>query len=329
MIDTSSSLNFLDLFAGGGGVACGLEQAGHHTSAAIEYDPEIAAVYAANHPHTKLYVSDIRDVRLTSLPCEITALWASPVCKQDSVARNRTLARREDAQIGEAIIPYIKAIQPELVIVENVPQYQYNPAFGKIVSVLSQMRYAISLRVLDAANYGIPQKRTRLILQARRGPIAWPAQTKERKSWFTALADIFDEMERSSLAPWQKALWRPEYDALRPCVVHGHYDYRSDHEPRALDVTPAWMPSRTVTASHNSTQRRIVFPDRILRMTPRGAARLQTFPDTYKLPERVILASAIVGNAVPPLLAQRITEQYREQQAFPGVVDYVKGGEVA
>lgn len=310
----SKSLHFLELFAGGGGVACGLSQTTHQVAAAIEKEPAIAACYHTNHPETKLFVADIRDVTITQLPNEITAIWASPVCKQDSQARLKKLAPREDAKVGLAILPYLQRIQPELVILENVEQYQKNPALTSIVAYLSR-HYTLSLRVLDAAHYGIPQSRRRLILQARRGTIALPERAKLR-TWYEALADLFDTMEEADLANWQKQLWKPEYDALRPLMVYGHYAFRnSKDEPKQLDITTVNMPARTVTSSHNNTHRRIALEDgRILRLSPRENARLQTFPDNYIFPKQVTLASEIIGNAVPPLLVEKLTETYVETE---------------
>lgn len=93
-------MKWLELFAGCGGVHTGLKAAGHTVSAAVEFREDIAACYRANHPGTKLLVEDVRNVAISSLPGDISAIWASPVCKQDSEARNKTLAPREDALIG-------------------------------------------------------------------------------------------------------------------------------------------------------------------------------------------------------------------------------------
>lgn len=313
-------MKWIELFAGGGGVAEGLKHTSHAVLAAIEKEPKIAACYAANHPQTRLIVSDIRDVAITSLPNDITALWASPVCKQDSKARNKALAPREDAAIGRAIVPFIKKIQPELIMIENVAQYENNPSFAIILACLLKERYTVDYRVLNFANYGVPQSRMRLILQARRGPIAWPNHTALR-TWYAALEDLFPGMEESDLANWQKALWKPEYDALRPLMVYGHYDFRDERNPaKRLDLTAAHQVARTVTASHNNTHRRIVLGSgRILRMTPRESARLQTFPDTYIWPAQVTLASQIIGNAVPPLMVQKLTELYQREQKMESV----------
>jgi DNA (cytosine-5)-methyltransferase 1 len=307
---------WIELFAGGGGVGTGLEHAGHIVSAAVEMEASIASCYRANHPNTTLLVSDVRDVTISDLPGEINALWASPVCKQDSKARNKKLARREDATIGLAILPYIKRIQPELVIIENVQLYMSNPAFTTIVAYLSR-HYTLSMRVLDAANYGVPQHRERLILQARRGPIAWPEHT-QRRTWYDVLSGRFDKMEAAKLAPWQRELWRPEYNKLLPVMVSGQYAFR-DHkyDPKALEITPFNLPARTVTSSHNNTQKRIVLAqDHILRLSAQDNARLQSFPENYIWPEGIILAQEIIGNAVPPLMVQALTKSYVDQMEY-------------
>lgn len=309
-------MNWIELFAGGGGAATGLIASGHTVKVAIEKDDRIALCYQRNHPQTRVIAADVRDVSLSSLPATINALWASPVCKQDSLARCKALPQREDATIGLAIIPYIRAINPDLVIIENVPRYQKNPTLTTLISFLTTvMHYTIGMRVLDAANYGVPQHRERLFIQARRGPIAWPDYAPCHISWYEALVDLLDKMTPADLAPWQQALWKPEYTAMLPIMVHGHYHYRDTDEARQLDVLPSHLPARTVTASHNSTQKRIVLADgRIIRTTPRAAARLQTFPDTYIFPSQSTLASAIIGNAVPPLLVQRLCEVYASME---------------
>jgi DNA (cytosine-5)-methyltransferase 1 len=307
-------MKWLELFAGGGGVACGLEAAGHEVAAAIEKEAKIAECYRANHPDTLLQVADVQDVaaNLAQLPSGINAVWMSPVCKQDSQARNKTLARREDADVGRAAIAYIEALDPDLIIIENVVGYRKNPALTSIIAALAKLRYSLSIRVIDAANYGVPQHRERLIVQARKGPIAWPEYAAAPQTWYSALEDLFTSMKADALAPWQQKLWKPDYNALVPLIVYGHYDFR-DHsdDPKALDITTADQPARTVTSSHNNTHRRVVLADgRILRFSPRESARLQTFPDHYIWPAQVTLAQEIIGNAVPPLLVERLTEAY-------------------
>ncbi len=309
-------MRWLEIFAGGGAVATGLEASGHQVEASIEIDERIAACYQANHPDTRVIVSDVRDVSIGSLPTSINAVWFSPVCKQHSEARNRSLAPRDDADIGLAALPFIDAIQPDLVIMENVKGYMRHPSFTSIIHALVvKHRYTVSMRVLNAADYGVPQHRERLIVQARRGPVAWPEQVKHPTSWYTALKDMLETLEIADLAPWQQKCWKPTYNAMLPVLVHSQYDYRTANEPAQLYIVPSDRPAMTVTASHNSTQKRLVLADgSIRRVSVRANARLQTLPDTYQLPEQIGLASEIVGNAVPCLLAQKLTAPYAERR---------------
>lgn len=171
--------------------------------------------------------------------------------------------------------------------------------------------YTLSLKVLDAADYGVPQTRERMILQARKGAIAWPEQM-DRVSWYTAIEDLLPALPQGQLAPWQRKLWKAEYDALLPVMVHGNYDYHNNLEQeRSLDIRASYLPARTVTASHNVTQRYIVMREQILKPTTQAIARLQTFPDSYIWPSSMVKAIEIIGNAVPCLLAQKLTEGYR------------------
>lgn len=307
------------LFSGGGGSDTGLVAAGHTVAWGVEMEPEIAACYHTNHPNSEIIVSDVRNVDISALS-PIDGLWASPVCKQDSQARGKNLDRREDAAIGRAILPYIEMLQPELVIIENVAGYRTNPVCSQIVAFLrNKMHYHVEMRVLDAANYGVPQHRERLIIQARRGgAIAWPAYTV-RRAWHAALTDLIGTLAPSSLIPWQMDRWKPEYDALRPLIVNGHFDYDHGTEKRELSIVPWNRPISTITSSHNNRDKRIVLADgRVLELSIQALARLQTFPDWYQWPDDKRLAMEIIGNAVPPLFAQRIVESYDvSRQAEP------------
>lgn len=303
------------LFSGGGGVDYGLKQAGHSVAWGVESDPAIAECYHINHPDSLLLNADLRAVNIHALE-PVQGLWCSPTCKQHSEARNKSLPPREDASIGLAILPYIEVLQPQLFILENVKGYINHPTFTTIVSTLvGKYKYTVSMKVLNAADYGVPQHRERLILQARKGPIAWPDYASRHISWYEALADMLDDLEPSALAPWQKKHWKAEYNALVPLMVHSQYDYRTENAPHELYIVPSDKPAMTVTASHNGAQKRIVLSDgSVKRMTPRGCARLQTFPDTYQFPASVTKSLEIVGNAVPCLLAQKLTACYIESE---------------
>jgi DNA (cytosine-5)-methyltransferase 1 len=304
-------LKWLEVFAGIGGVRCGLDMAGHETLAAIELQPAIAACYRVNHPDDKMIVSDVRDVDIKSLPSTINAIWCSPVCKSDSKARSKTLAPRDDAAIGKAMLPYIDTIQPELFILENVEAYRYNPAYHAILATLLKHHYTVSERVLNAADYGVPQSRKRLILQARRGPIAWPDYAPRHIGWHEAIQDMLPALEETTLIPWQVERWKSEYDAMLPLIVNGHFDFDRGTGVRDLVVVPGSKPIGTITSSHNNRDKRIVLQDkRVLRVSIDVLARLQSFPNGYQWSGSQELNYEMAGNAVPPLMVQALTKAY-------------------
>jgi len=100
-------------------------------------------------------------------------------------------------------------------------------------------------------------------------------------------------------------------------MVHGHFAFKQDGEvDRKLTVTPSWKPMATVTSSHNNRDKRLVMADgSVFKLTPAALGLLQSFPADYVWPKDDKLAFEIIGNAVPPLLVQRITEMYIEMQS--------------
>lgn len=302
-------MKWIELFAGGGGVGTGLKQAGHAVAAAVELDSAIAQCYRTNHPDTLVIASDVRRVDISNLPQGINALWASPSCEGHSQARSKHLPAREDADIGLAILPYLTALQPELVVIENVQAYEKHRSFATIVSYLIKS-YSVSLKIIDMADYGVPQSRVRMILQARRGPIAWPNQTR-RIGWYEGLQGLLKNLPDTELAQWQRDLLKPEY-CTSPLLIYGFYDYRRSSDERNLSYRHASDPSKTIVSSHNALASRAYFPDigQCKKLDVVGNAKLQTFPDTYIWPCVKTKAMEIIGNAVPPLFVQRLTELY-------------------
>ena len=333
------------LFAGIGGVDFGLLAAGHDIAWAIENDAVAAQCYRWNHV-APMIEQDVRTVDVTTL-APIDALWLSPVCKSHSVARSKHLPEREDADIGVAALPYIAYHQPHTVIIENVAGYRKHPSLTHIVTFLAKRGYTIDMRVLNFADYGVPQHRKRLIVIARQGIISWPTPL-QRISWYDAIEDLLPTLPETTLANWQFRRWQQKYEQ-GTCMVNGAFVFGSDtqcvtskdnvsptitasHNNRDRRIVlPATMidgrlgyndgdgtwdlreiqhtnPSNTITASDNNMKRRIVFGDaRVLQVTPRVLARLQTLPDTCIFPDRAVDACKLIGNAVPPLFVQHLT----------------------
>lgn len=311
---------FASLFSGGGGWELGAIAAGLRPRWSVELDPRIAAVLDDNLAragvvgHTT-HARSVLDVDPRSLePVEV--LCASPVCKSVSQARMRAgLVPREDAEIGRAVVDYLDALQPRVLLVENATFYRQHPAFLSIVAAAERLGYQWDLRLLDADDYGVPQSRKRMFARFVLGGLLppWPAKVRG-PSWHDAIADLIPSFPKQELAAWQKA--RIDRRAARgvslkfPVLVSSnHVSTARFTAGEAVIVTrdvnePAW----TMVASYSAmSQTRVLHANGLVQgLTPRAFARLQTFPDTYALPKDHRLAVTIIGNAVPPVLAETL-----------------------
>lgn len=315
---------FGDICCGGGGASLGMLAAGLKHGWAIDADPEIASVYQTNVGDIICkFAQNINPYRLE----KVDVLWCSFPCQAFSVARSRKLQERSDADLGADILvdlEFIEVLQPKYVFIENVPQYALSKPFKKIVNKLYELGYWVDFQILNAADWGVPQTRRRLILRAVKDGFVPPLPPKQKWcGWYEAITDLIPTLPESQFATWQiermpelvKTSLVDGRNTIRDCTV------RSFDEP-APTVTAHWLHRPCVTpkafivdhasASHSSHSDWVKHGC-VVALTPRAQARLQTFPNTYQLPSITTLASRVIGNAVPPKMVQRLLsgiEQY-------------------
>ena len=211
--------------------------------------------------------------------------------------------------------------RPAIVVLENVPLLESAPEFARVVEVLRGAGYAVDWRILNAADYGVPQTRRRLFLIAlrdeKRVPArAWPFPTHTRHTglftdqWISAGSVLLPLLEMREpdldrLPRWIASRWTQLPRHLRDEVlVHPQLSARNSSGRRdRLHVRPLTLPAFTVTASAAGTRyAHIVHDGQYWRVRPQEMATLQGLP---YLPE---MTAKHIGNAVPPLLAQRLGE---------------------
>lgn len=172
----------VDLFAGAGGLSCGLEMAGFSPVLANEIVPEYSSTYRLNHPNTQLIVDDIRQVAESRVlqKCgikvgELDLLAGGPPCQGFSV--NAPIRSLDDQRnhLFRDFIRICATLRPKAVLIENVTgmiSLGRGTVVEQIHKELADLGYAVDHRILFAGHYGVPQMRFRTIFIAIRNPKA-------------------------------------------------------------------------------------------------------------------------------------------------------------
>lgn len=169
----------IDLFAGAGGLSCGLEMAGFSPILANEIDPNYAETYKRNHPSTEVVVDDIRKIcdgnikkalRLQS--GELDLLAGGPPCQGFSINAPIRSLDDERNHLFKDYLRVAEAINPKAILIENVPgiiSLGKGTVVEQIYKELNKMGYSVSHRILFAGHYGVPQMRFRTTFLAIMG----------------------------------------------------------------------------------------------------------------------------------------------------------------
>lgn len=309
----------------------------------IDNDPAVVAVHAQNYK-SRVICSDIAQLDPRSLP-QVDVLFVSPPCQQWSAARSKKLPARVDAEIGEIVCRYIEVLTPKFVFLENVRGYVRSKSLQQIENVLYTLGYWVDRQIVDAADFGVPQNRLRLILRAVRNSFTPPLPAKERtRGWYEAIADLMPELPTTELAPWQLKRLPPQlkqsflidsknadpqgkptvrfvsqpafavcassYKGFPKAVLVERTGARSGGLKTRAAHEPVWTIRCAITTDGRGGNRHsflnALLDGQVLNLNTRALARLQSFPDWYALPSSTAVAGRIIGNAVPPALARKI-----------------------
>jgi DNA (cytosine-5)-methyltransferase 1 len=343
----------VDLYSGCGGVTQGFKSKGFKVLAAVESNSTAAATYRLNHPEVALYDKDIREVtpdemltRCGLQPGELTVLSVCAPCQPFS-RQNRSKKDENRTRLVLEMLRFTEALKPKFAFMENVPglaKGKNKNIFDELIGGLTKLGYVVSQpRVVDAANYGVPQFRKRLILLA------------SREKMCLAIPDITHvspgEAEKAEKAKWQTvgeafeglckldAGQQSQSDTLHKARSHTALNLeRIKHIPhnggsrRSLPLylrlkchqngedigyndvygrLDSRKPSNTLTTGcTNFTKGRFAHPTEDRAITPREAARLQTFPDTYRFDGSHEQIARQIGNAVPVGLAEAFASYF-------------------
>ncbi len=293
----------VDLFAGWGGFTEAAESVGVRVAWAANHSPLAVEAHRANHPNTEHACQDLRQADWTALP-RYDVLLASPACQGHSQCSQprRRLYHDEMRATAWAVIDCAEVTRPRAVIVENVLRFrrwQLYPLWREALAVLG---YHVQELDVCATQFGVPQRRRRLVFVATRRPIKIEIPRPATEPPFAPC------LERDA-AGWMAVSSATEnvQGRIRRGRARCGRRFLSQH------VTNHWgvrlsEPIRTITTKN---QWLLVDGDRYRMLTVRELARGMAFRDSYAWPAEASRVECIqgLGNAVPPPMVAPIIQQ--------------------
>jgi len=320
-------LKVISLFSGCGGLDLGFEKAGFQIPIANEYDPTIWETFIENHPHTKLIKGDIRHIKSSDFPNDIDGIIGGPPCQSWSEAG--ALRGIDDAR-GKLFYEYIRILkdkQPKFFLAENVSGMlaaRHKKAVENIVATFRACGYNVSIKLVNAKDYGVAQERKRVFYIGFRKDLnikfKFPKGSTQDKQSKLTLRDIIWDLQFSAVPAGEK-------NHHNVAAVNNNEYFTGAYSPifMSRNRVKSWDEQAfTVQASGRQCQLHPQAPKMVFieqnkrefvkgkenlyrRMSIREIARIQGFPDTFKfIYSNTDDAYKMIGNAVPVNLAYEI-----------------------
>lgn len=275
----------------------------------VDFDQPAVNTYNANFTHHAV----CRDIVLVNQESEIPSvdvLIGGFPCQSFSTVNPTKNVNDDRAQLYKQIVKFLGLKRPKAFVCENVKgllTLQKGAIITKIVREFSDQGYAVKFLLLNAADYGVPQKRERVIMVGIREDIGYeylfPYPSNSQSSW-VPLSSVIDKLDiddekyyfskkavrgmKQAKNNMKRGLWQ---DLSQPCLT---------------------ITSHLAKVSINSRDPVLLVDERreiYRRFTPREAARIQSFPDDFVFVGSDALAYKQIGNAVPPVLMWHVMNQ--------------------
>jgi DNA (cytosine-5)-methyltransferase 1 len=357
----SNTFTLIDLFSGCGGMSSGFNKAGFKTLSAVEIDPEISNTFKKNHPTAEVFNQDIKEIISTDLLAgkkSVDVIVGGPPCQGFSMAGKRIRNHGEFLddhrnQLFKEFYRVVKDLRPKFFIMENVPgilSMKEGAIKDTIFDLYREIGYSTSVKILLAADYGVPQLRKRAFFIGTRLKIdpekLFPDVTngKNGVSYVSVEEAIFDLpfinqgegvyeaiYDKPPTSSYQELMRRnssglfnhiaPKHtksvveilklikEGQRMADLPKNFHTRSVHSG-AYGRMRRDFPSYTITTRFDTPPvGRVTHPVLNRALTPREAARIQSFHDNFIFLGTKTSIGKQIGNAVPPLLAFAVAKK--------------------
>ncbi len=313
----------IDLFAGIGGIRIGFEKAGFETVFSNDFDPYCKETYDLNFRTSPLTVGDIAKVKSSALPAFDMLLGGFP-CQPFSIAGyRRGFLDTGRGDLFFEIIRILRDKKPSVVFLENVKNlksHDHGKTFNIISDALADLGYHVKAKVLNSMEYGnVPQNRERIYIVGFKSKKAYdafefPAPTPLLKS----VADILEEKVDKKYYYNDQPLYKELKKFIKtPGVV---YQWRRAYVRENKSGVSPTLTANMGMGGHNVP----LIRDKkgIRKLTPRECARLQGYPDSYKLPDTLADTKLYkqIGNSVTVPVIERVARQIKKALEFNNYV---------
>lgn len=303
-------LTCVEICAGAGGQAIGLDLAGFEHIALVEYEPEYCDVLKSNKPEWNVICADVHDFDGT--PYKNVDLFAGGVpCPPFSVA-SKQLGKDDERDLFPEAIRLIKEMMPKAVMLENVRGF-LDPKFSEyreqILTAIKDLGYDVQIKLLNASDYGVPQLRPRVIIVGIRNDITNSfAYPQARNNDAPTVGETLENLMGAN--GWKQLdEWVAKANKIAPTIVggskkHGGPDLgpvRSRKAWAELGVNGNGIANEAPEADF------VGMP----KLTKEMIALLQGFPPEWDFGKRKTAACRMIGNAFPPPVAKAVGEEIK------------------
>lgn len=339
----------IDIFAGAGGMSLGAQWAGIKVLVAVEADEHAAKTYALNHPDVVVVNSRVEDITaIYRKKGEQLILFGGPPCQGFSTSNQRTRTPENECNwLYKEYMRFCRELEPDWIVLENVKgilETDGGSFLKRILAAFKRLSFNTDIWVLNAADFGVPQVRTRLFVVGSKSHAlpSPPSPASSRVTVRDAITDLpalLNGAGGCKLEYWcepRSKFAESMRQGLKASCNHlvtntaSHIVQRYRYIPQGGN----WenIPLRLMenyadrTRCHTGIYYRLIYdepsvvignfrknmlvhPTQDRGLSVREAARLQSFPDSFRFTDSIGFQQQQVGNAVPPLLAAAVFRQ--------------------
>lgn len=321
--------NYIDLFAGAGGMTLGFDNKKFNNILAVEFNEDFAETYKKNFPNHNLMVRDIKEISDEEIKTvigrkKVDVIIGGPPCQGFSLAGNigRSFIDDDRNRLFKEFVRFVNILKPRVFVLENVAameKHNNGKTIKEIVNSFRELGYTIKHKVLNSADYGIPQERRRIFIVGVKGnenKFTYPALKNKRMTIKDAIDDLPKlESGESSDIPNHVAMNHSKQMLEKMKYVKDggtRLDIPEEIRPKSGDLRKyirydSKKPSVCITGD----MRKVFHYSQNRALTCRELARIQTFPDDFIFFGNSGKIQQQIGNAVPVKLAEQIASQVR------------------